>query len=98
MPTPENITSNPNNGSVQKAALQPYQKSSLIVENQYISQPVWSPDGTQIAYVSYSNNEYDIWLTNVSFDSKTGNYTLKGSPVPLTSGGIDADSRPFWTN
>jgi Tol biopolymer transport system component len=69
----------------------------LIVQGQFISQPIWSPDGKQIAYLFYSNNEFDIWLANVAADPKTGAYSMKGSPVPLTSGGVDADSRPFWT-
>jgi Tol biopolymer transport system component len=96
MSVPENVTNVPITPTEQKNALLPYQHSSLILKGQYVSQPVWSPDGTQIAYLSYSNNEFDIWLANVTVDAKTGAYTLKGSPVPLTSGGVDADSRPFW--
>ncbi len=98
MPVAQNITRFPISASEQKNALQPYAKSSLIVEGQYVSQPVWSPDGTQIAYMSYSNGEFDIWLANVAVDAKTGAYKLKDSPVPLTSGGVDASSRPAWTN
>ncbi len=98
MGVPENVTSNPSNPSVQKNALLPYQQSSLIVKGQYVSQPVWSPDGTQIAYMAYSNNEFDIWLADVTFNAKTGAYSLKGSPVPLTNGGVDSDSRPVWTH
>lgn len=96
MPVLNGLTSNPNDHSVQAKALQPYKKSSLIVSGQYVSNPVWSPDGKQIAYLYYSNNEFDIWIGNVSVDPKTGAYTMKGSPVPLTSGGVDGDSRPFW--
>jgi Tol biopolymer transport system component len=98
MPIADNITNAPITATEQKNALQPYGKSSLIVEGQYISQPIWSPDGTQIAYMSYNNSEFDIWLANVAVDAKTGGYILKGSPVPLTSGGVDAESRPAWTN
>lgn len=94
----DNITSAPVTATEQKNALQPYEKSSLLIEGQYISQPIWSPDGTQIAYMSYNNSEFDIWLANVAVDAKTGGYILKGSPVPLTSGGVDAESRPAWTN
>jgi dipeptidyl aminopeptidase/acylaminoacyl peptidase len=98
MPTPTtNVTANPNDPTVIKAALAPYKKSALIVSGQFISQPVWSPDSKQIAYLSYSNSEFDIWLANVSVDPKTGAYKMSGSPVQLTQGGVDADSRPFWT-
>ncbi len=98
MPVANNITSDPSSSAVQKTALAPYAKSSLIVSGQFVSQPIWSPDGKQIAYLYYANNEFNIWLANVSANPQTGAYTMQGSPVPLTSGGIDADSRPFWTN
>lgn len=98
MPVANNITSDPGNAAVQKEALAGYAKSSLIVTGQFVSQPVWSPDGKQLAYLYYANNEFNIWLANLSVNAKTGAYSMKGSPVPLTSGGIDADSRPFWSN
>jgi len=58
---------------------------------------VWSPDGKQIAYISYNNNEFDLWLAKITFNTKTGKYSLQGNPVQLTTGGIDGNSRPFWT-
>lgn len=98
MPTPtEDVTSDPNNPTIQQQALAPYKKSSLILSGQFISQPVWSPDGKQIAYLAYNNNTFDIWLASINVDTKTGVYSMKGSPIQLTSGGIDGDSRPFWT-
>jgi dipeptidyl aminopeptidase/acylaminoacyl peptidase len=97
MPTPENITSSPNSSTVAKKALLPYKQSSLIIKGQFISQPFWSPDGKQIAYLSYNNQSFDIWLATVTIDPKTGRYVMKGSPVQLTNGGIDGDSRPVWT-
>lgn len=96
MPTGD-VTSDPNSATVQKAAMASYPKSSLILQGQYVSQPVWSPDGKQIAYLAYTNNEFDIWLANVSFNAKTGKYAMQGSPTQLTQGGVDGDSRPFWT-
>jgi Tol biopolymer transport system component len=91
MPVAENITKFPISATEQKNALRPYAKSSLIVEGQYVSQPVWSPDGTQIAYMSYSNGEFDIWLANVTVDDKTGAYTLKGSDA-ADQCGVDASA------
>lgn len=98
MPVPSgDLTSNPNSPTTQKAALASYPRSSLIIQGQFIGQPVWSPDGKQIAFLSYNNNEFDIWLTNVSRNPKTNQYAMQGSPIQLTQGGVDADSRPFWT-
>jgi Tol biopolymer transport system component len=97
MRVPEGVTANPNDPKVEQQALVPYKKSSHILSGLYVSQPVWSPDGKQIAYISYNNNEFDLWLANITFNTKTGNYSLQGNPVQLTTGGIDGNSRPFWT-
>jgi Tol biopolymer transport system component len=97
MPVPEGVTANPNDPKVEQQALVPYKKSSHILSGLYVSQPVWSPDGKQIAYISYNNNEFDLWLANITFNTKTGKYSLQGNPVQLTTGGIDGNSRPFWT-
>ncbi|MBA2396560.1 MAG: PD40 domain-containing protein [Ktedonobacteraceae bacterium] len=97
MPVANNVTQDPNNTTVEKQALQPFNKSALLLAGQYISDPVWSPDGKQIAYLAYNNNVFDIWLANVHVD-KTGKYQMTGSPIQLTSanGQLDGDSRPFW--
>jgi Tol biopolymer transport system component len=97
MPVPEGVTSEPNNPAVAQQALEPYKQSSLILTGEFISQPAWSPDGKQISYLSYNNQTFDIWLVNVSLDTKTGVYHMKGSPMQLTDGGVDGDSRPCWT-
>ncbi len=97
MPVPEGVTANPNDSKVEQQAQLPYKKSSHILSGQYVSQPVWSPYGKQIAYISYNNNEFDLWLANVTFNTKTGTYNLRGNPVQLTTGGVDGNSRPYWT-
>jgi Tol biopolymer transport system component len=97
MPVPQGVTANPNDPKVEQQALLPYKKSSHILSGQYVSQPVWSPDGKQIAYLFYNNSEFDLWLANVTYNAKTGTYSLQGNPVQLTTGGIDGNSRPFWT-
>ncbi len=99
MPVAENVTNNPNDPTVQKNALLPYTKSSLILTQQYVSQPVWSPDGKQIAYMTYTNSVFDIWLVSISTNPKTGVHSMKGDPVQLTNanGHLDADSGLCWT-
>jgi dipeptidyl aminopeptidase/acylaminoacyl peptidase len=99
MPVPENITNSPNNPTVMQKALQPYNQSSKILTQEFVSKPTWSPDGKQIAYLGYANTTFDIWLTTLKQDPKTGAYTMKDSPVQLTNanGHLDADSGLFWT-
>lgn len=97
MHVPENVTATPNDPATEQKALIPYKTSSHILSGQYVSQPVWSPDGKQIAYISYDNSTFDLWLANINYNTKTGVYSMQGSPVQLTTGGIDGDSRPFWT-
>ncbi len=98
MPVANNVTNDPNNPAIEKAALLPFKKTALILSGQYVSDPIWSPDGKQIVYLSYSNNVFDLWLVTVKAD-KTGKYKMVGAPVQLTSanGALDGDSRPFWS-
>jgi hypothetical protein len=98
MPVPEGVTNNPNDPKLEQKALVSYKKSSHILSGLYVSQPVWSPDGKQIAYISYINNEFDLWLANITFNAKTGQYSLQSNPVQLTTGGVDGNSRPYWTS
>ncbi len=98
MPLPAgNVTSNPNDPQVEQEALAPYKQASHLLSQQFVGQPVWSPDGKGIAYLSYTNNEFNIWFAPVMRDSKTDAYRLQGNPIQITSGGTDGDSRPFWT-
>ena len=97
MPAPgENVTTAPESSTMQRNALSSYNKSSQIQLQQLISEPTWSPDERQIAYISYTNNQFGIWLATLARNAKKGTYSLQGSPIQLTSGGIDGDSRPCW--
>lgn len=99
MPVAENVTSDPNASATQQEALKPYNQSRQILTQQFLSQPIWSPDGTQIAYYGFANNTFDIWLATLNKDPKTQTYSLKAdSVVQLTDaqGQLDGDSRPFW--
>jgi hypothetical protein len=64
----------------------------------HLSEPVWSPNGKQLAYYSFANNTFDLWIVQVNADVKTGSYHLQGNPSQVTSGGVDAASHPVWTN
>jgi Tol biopolymer transport system component len=96
--SPDNITDAPNNTDTQKAALQAYANNSQhLLDQQYIGEPVWSADGTHIAYTAYVGNEFDLWISTVKKDAN-GNYTVTGSAVQATTSGVDGDVRPVWTN
>ena len=99
MPVVDGVTDDPTN-SVAKG-LSNYSRSSRLLTGQYLSQPTWSPDGTQIAYYSYTNSAFDLWLATMVKDPRTGAYSIKkDSSTQLTqaNGSLDASSRPVWTN
>jgi Tol biopolymer transport system component len=95
---PSSVTATPNDPTTAKQAMSVYFASTRILGNLYLSQPVWSPDGKQIAFFQYTNSEYDLWVTNVKYDAKTGKYAIQGNPQQLSTGGVDGGSRAVWTN
>ncbi|HEY4387721.1 MAG TPA: hypothetical protein VGN34_24985, partial [Ktedonobacteraceae bacterium] len=64
----------------------------------FISQPFWSPDGKELAYLAYNNSVFDIWFVHMTTDTKTKMLKVQGAPIQLTNAGghLDADSRPSW--
>jgi TolB protein len=52
------------------------------------SDPVWSPDGTLIAFVSGAIDSDDIWVVNV--ESSAG-------PQPLTANPWEWERHPTWS-
>jgi Tol biopolymer transport system component len=99
MPTPpDSITQTPNDPKTEALALQAYKtQSSHLLSQTYIEQPVWSPDGKQLAYIQYTGGTFDLWIVKINYDAKTQKYSIAGSPIQVTSGGIDGESRPVWT-
>ncbi|HEY0756999.1 MAG TPA: hypothetical protein VGD98_23810 [Ktedonobacteraceae bacterium] len=96
---PTSITLTPNNASTQTQAMQTYKtQSSHLLTQLYVQQPVWSPSGTQIAYITYTGNTFDLWIVNITQNAQKNTYTIKGTPIQVTSGGVDGESRPVWTN
>ena len=56
--------------------------------------PVWSPAGNALAYLSIDGGVSDLWLVGIS---GTGPPILDGDPLELTlSAGLDPASRPGW--
>lgn len=56
--------------------------------------PVWSPAGDTIAYLSLTGGVTDLWSEGVT---TAGTPALKGKPLQLTiAAGLDAASRPGW--
>lgn len=96
---PDNITQTPNDPNTEKLALQAYQtQSSKLMSSLYIMQPVWSPDGKQLAYIAYNSGSFDLWITNLNHNVKTGAYTVQGTPIQVTTGGVDGAVRPVWVS
>jgi Tol biopolymer transport system component len=69
--------------------------NSTNLLNGAISYPIWSPDGKSLLYMQFKNNEFNLYLAQLTFSGST--ISLQGSPIQLTQGGIDGDSRPAWT-
>ncbi len=107
MPVPEGITGDPNNPAFNPNSptnltkgLSMYSLSHKLFDGLYVSQPIWSPDGTHILYYSFANNSFDIWIAAITKNAKTGVISIKpNSQVQLTNaqGQLDADSRACWT-
>ena len=99
MPVANGVTDtpNPNAQANLQAGLAPYHQSTLLLTKQFLSQPIWSPDGSQIAFYDYNNNTFDLWLLNVA-PTKNHTYHIKQDAIQLTDahGDLDADSRPCW--
>jgi Tol biopolymer transport system component len=60
-----------------------------------IAYPVWSPDGKSLLYLAFKDNEYNLYLAQLSISGS--GISLQGSAIQLTQGGVDGDSRPSWT-
>jgi Tol biopolymer transport system component len=65
-----------------------------VTNDEHSFDPIWSPAGDAIAYLSISGGVTDLWRVKID---ATGLPTLKGTPLQLTiAAGLDAASRPSW--
>jgi Tol biopolymer transport system component len=88
-------------GAQQHAELQiaPFNGTTLgvprtLVSDRLVSAPVWSPDGTGLAYLApdTAGSGFQLWWLAGATTAATP------KPVAVTSGvGLDATSRPAWT-
>jgi Tol biopolymer transport system component len=97
---PSNPYFNPGSAANKQKALVPYEHATNLMTSQYLSMPIWSPNGQQIAYIDYTNQSFDLWLAKIVKNPKTGNYSInpqsKQQLTMTTGGDFDADSRPSW--
>jgi Tol biopolymer transport system component len=67
---------------------------AVVLQSGMVSQPVWSPDGTAIAFVMLSKGSFDLFILPVSTQ---GGVHPAGPPQSITDGSfMDADSRLAW--
>ncbi len=72
-----------------------YAKSIKLLDGQ-ITYPVWSPDGKDLLFLAFKDDAYNLYLAHLVFSDNT--ISVQGSPLQLTQGGVDGDTRPAWTS
>jgi TolB protein len=77
---------------------QPYPtEAATVLETGMVSQPVWAPDGSAIAFLKLVNGSFDLFTLPVS--SSGGTVQATGTAQAITRGSfLDADSRLTWTS
>jgi TolB protein len=75
--------------------VQPYPSdSAILLQSGMVAQPVWSPDGSAIAFLMLVNGSFDLFVLPVS---TTGTVRGNGPAQEITHGSfLDADSRLAW--
>jgi hypothetical protein len=69
----------------------PRQLASGVIAN-----PVWSPDGSQLAYLALTGDQFQLWSQTMARDSN-GDMRIVGQPRQVTNGqSVDATSRPVF--
>jgi TolB protein len=75
---------------------QPYPSdAAVLLQSGMVAQPVWSPDGSAIAFLMLVNGSFDLFILPLS---TTGTIHAGAPPQAITHGSyLDADSRLAWS-
>jgi TolB protein len=70
-------------------------ESAVLLQSGIVVQPVWSPDGTAIAFLMLTKGSFDLFIVPVS---TSGTVSTSGPVQAVTHGSfLDADSRLAWS-
>jgi Tol biopolymer transport system component len=70
-------------------------QAGVLLQSGVVSQPVWAPDGSAIAFLMLVNGSFDLFIMAVAPDGAT---QATGAAQAVTHGSfLDADSRLAWS-
>jgi Tol biopolymer transport system component len=70
-------------------------ETAVLIQSGIVSQPVWSPDGSAIAFLMLTRGSFDLFIVPVS---SAGTLQASGPAQAVTHGSfLDADSRLAWS-
>jgi Tol biopolymer transport system component len=70
-------------------------ESAVLIQSGVISQPVWSPDGSSIAFLMLTKGSFDLFIVPVAI---ADTIHASGPAQAVTHGSfLDADSRLAWS-
>ena len=70
-------------------------EAALLLQSGIVSQPVWAPDGSAIAFLMLVKGSFDLFIVPIATD---GAIHATGPAQPITHGSfLDADSRLAWS-
>ena len=72
-------------------------EAATLLQAGIVSQPVWAPDGSAIAFLMLVNGSFDLFILPVATDA-AGSVHATGPAKAVTHGSfLDADSRLAWS-
>jgi Tol biopolymer transport system component len=72
-------------------------QAAVLLQAGIVSQPVWAPDGSSIAFLMLVNGSFDLFIVSVTI-APDGSVHATGPSQAVTHGSfLDADSRLAWS-